>query len=531
MHKGRGRRVASVVVFIVLASLDNVAIGLVPPLYGAISDDLGTRPSAIGLATAVTFVVSAAASVAWAYVGDRTNRKPLLMTGTTIWAAGGAGTALSVELWQFFACQVVAAVGLGAVGSVGFSVVSDLISPRRRGLVMSLWGLSQGVGTLAGTVVGGLLGARDWRQPFWVVAGLGLAATLAYLLTADIRRGQSEPELARLYAAGGEYSHRIARADLSEIARCRTNVLLVLQGLAAQVTFGALVWLPQLLRARAETQGYSAETATAIGSLYAALFQLGGVFSIVGGLLGDRLSRRIPGGRALVAGVGLLAGIPLYVVLFFLPIHVDVPDGAGAATVARAVLGSLLTEPLVSATFLLALAALALTSANAPNWFALVVDVNPPERRGTVYSVVNLVNGVGRAAGNGFAGVVFRWLGAGLATPTNYSLGLALFQLFFVPAGVCFLLAARTVPADAARVRDTLRSRGELGSGPKIGDEVGHGGQVEHPANPRDGFLGDVQELGYPDPAGRVGDPAVGEHGGPVVGSGQGQDHRTVEGG
>jgi MFS family permease len=468
MHKGRGRRVASVVVFIVLASLDNVAIGLVPPLYGAISADLGTRQSTIGLTTAVTFVVSSVASVGWAYVGDRTNRKPLLMAGTTIWAAGGVGTALSTELWQFFACQLGAAVGLGAVGSVGFSVVSDLISPRRRGLVMSLWGLSQGVGTISGTVVGGLLGARDWRQPFWVVAGLGLAATLAYLLTADIRRGQSEPELARLYAAGGEYSHRISLADLLKIARCRTNLLLVLQGLAAQVTFGSLVWLPQLLRARAEAQGYSAETATAIGSLYAALFQLGGVFSIVGGLLGDRLRHRVPGGRALVAGIGLLAGIPLYVGLFFMPISSDVPDGAGMAAVATAVLGSLFTEPVVAVTFLLALVALALTSANAPNWFALVADVNPPERRGTVYSVVNLVNGVGRAAGNGFAGLAFRWLGTGFAAPTNYSVGLAAFQIFFVPAGICFLLAARTVPGDAALVRETLRSRGETGPGARV---------------------------------------------------------------
>ena len=31
---------------------------------------------------------------------------------------------------------------------------------------MSFWGLSQGVGTLAGTLVGGLLGATDWRRPF-----------------------------------------------------------------------------------------------------------------------------------------------------------------------------------------------------------------------------------------------------------------------------------------------------------------------------------------------------------------------------
>ena len=69
-------RVYSVVVFVVLASLDNVAIGLVPPLYRPIADDLGVAEAAVGVVTAASFLTSAVAAVAWAYVGDRANRKP-----------------------------------------------------------------------------------------------------------------------------------------------------------------------------------------------------------------------------------------------------------------------------------------------------------------------------------------------------------------------------------------------------------------------------------------------------------------------
>ncbi|MBN1172157.1 MAG: MFS transporter, partial [Micromonosporaceae bacterium] len=274
---GHAHRTYSVVVFIVLASLDNVAMGLVPPLYHEIGAGLSAAPSSIGWVTASSFLASAVASVGWAYVGDRGDRKPLLVTGTLIWAAGTAATASAGTYHVFLAAQLLAAVGLGAVGSIGFSVVSDLVAPRRRGLVMSLWGLAQGVGTLAGTLVGGLLGAGDWRRPFWVITVLGVAATAAYLLTCGIRRGESEPELAAVFAEGREYDYRISPADLRSILGRRTNVLLILQGLTAQVTFGSLVWLPQLFRARAEAQGYAAETATAIGSLYATLFQLGGV--------------------------------------------------------------------------------------------------------------------------------------------------------------------------------------------------------------------------------------------------------------
>ena len=74
-------RVYSVVVFVILASLDNVAIGIVPPLYGSIGTDFGVGEGHIALATALMFLISAFAAVGWAYAGDRTNRKPVLMLG------------------------------------------------------------------------------------------------------------------------------------------------------------------------------------------------------------------------------------------------------------------------------------------------------------------------------------------------------------------------------------------------------------------------------------------------------------------
>ncbi|MFI7434566.1 MFS transporter [Micromonospora haikouensis] len=458
---GAAHRSYSVLVFVLLASLDNVAIGLVPPLYGPISGSLGVSQRLLGLVTAVSFLVSAVAAVGWAYVGDRTDRKPLLMVGTLVWAAGTGGSALAQGYPAFLAAQLVAAVGLGAVGSVGFSVVTDLISPRRRGLVMSFWGLSQGVGTLAGTLVGGLLGATDWRRPFWLLTVVGLAATAAYLFTYDIRRGQSEPELAGALAGGAEYDYRITRADLPGILARRTNRWLVLQGLTAQAAFGSLVWLPVLFAQRAQAQGYSAATAVVVGSVFATLFQLGGVLSIVGGLVGDAVQRRTPRGRALVAAVGILAALPFYLVLFFVPLRIDVPDGGSTGAVAGAVLASVVTEPTVGLSLLTAVLALALTSANSPNWFALIADVNPPEHRGTVYSLGNLVNGVGRAAGNGLVGVAFHALRAAFPPPLNYAVGLAVFQLFFVPTGVMYWLASRTSPRDIDEVRTLLHERAE----------------------------------------------------------------------
>lgn len=443
------------IVFVILASLDNVAIGLVPPLYGSIGDDFGVGEGHIALATTVMFLISAVAAIGWAYAGDRTNRKPVLIAGTLIWVLGTAWSGLAGGYPSFLMSQVLAAIGLGGVASVSFSVVSDLISPRRRGLAMSFWGLSQGIGTLAGTMVGGLLGSSDWRRPFLIVAVAGVVATVAYAFTYDVPRGDSQPEL-----QGVEYDERIHPDDLPRILARRTNIWLILQGFSAQVAFGSLVWLPVLFRARAEDQGYSTSTAVVVGSVFATLFQLGGALSILGGLVGDRLQRRTPRGRALVAAVGVLAAVPFYVVLFFVPFRIDVPDGGSTGAVIRAILRDVWTEPTVGLSLATAIFALALTSANSPNWFALIADVNPPEHRGTVYSLGNLVNGFGRAGGNALVGVAFRGLSGAFPPPLNYAVGLAAFQFFFLPTGVMYWLASRTVARDMADTHEALATYG-----------------------------------------------------------------------
>ncbi|GGJ93299.1 hypothetical protein GCM10010123_23940 [Pilimelia anulata] len=454
------RRAYSAGVLVVLAALDNVVIGLVPPLYSPIAGALGVPEAAIGVTTAATYLVTAGSAVGWAYLGDRWRRRPLLVVGTLGWTAGALGTAAAGGLPGFVAAQLLTALGLGAISVVGFSAVSDLVGPRRRGLLLALWGLSQGLGLLVGTVLSGVLGARDWTAPFLLLAAVGAVAAAAYLGTADVPRGGAEPALAPLFAAGAGYEYRIRPGDLRVITARRTNRWLILQGLTAQAAFGSLVWLPRLFQARAEEQGLDRPTAIVVGSVLAALFQLGGALSLVGGLVGDRVQGRRPGGRALVAGVGVLAAVPLYVILFLLPVRIPAPSGDGAGAVLRAVVGGALTSPGVAAALLLALVAAGLTAANAPNWFALIADVNPPEHRGTVYSLGNLVNGVGRAGGTALAAVVFRAVAGAFPPPLSYAVGLALCQLMFLPTGWMFLRAARTAPGDAAAVAGLLAERG-----------------------------------------------------------------------
>jgi MFS transporter, Spinster family, sphingosine-1-phosphate transporter len=459
---GSGHITFTVVVFVILASLDNAAIGLIPPLYPVMARDLGVTESALGLVTAVNILLTAATSVVWGYWGDRSSRKRLLLYGTLIWGLGVFLSGAAQSYAGLFLWQVVAGVGLGCIASVGFSVVSDFIAPRRRGLIMSLWGLTQALGTVGGQMLAGMTGAGNWRHPFSIMAALGVAFSALYLLTYDPERGRAEPELASIYEAGGEYGYRIERADLLPLLLRRSNLWLLLQGFTAQFAFGANVWMTRLFVSRVEAEGYSLATATQVGSLFGVLFTVGGLLSILGGYLGDVWQRRTPKGRGLLAAVGVLGSVPLFIALFLLPLHgLDLPEGAGGGAVMAAVLRSTVTNGWVAGAFILALAAQAINSFNAPNCYALFSDVNMPEHRGTIFALFNLANGLGRSAGNALVGVAFVFFATAYPAPTNYAVGLSLFQLFFVPTGFFFWMAAQSSPRDITDVKRRLAARGK----------------------------------------------------------------------
>ncbi|PZF91662.1 MFS transporter, partial [Micromonospora deserti] len=65
----------------------------------------------------------------------------------------------------------------------------------------------------------------------------------------------------------------------------------------------------------------------------------------------------------------------------------------------------------------------------------------------------------GRAGGNYLVGMAFHGLRAAFPPPLNYAVGLAAFQLFFIPTGIMYWLASRTSPEDIEGVHDLLHAR------------------------------------------------------------------------
>ena len=461
------RRVYTVVLFVVMASIDNTVLALLPTMAPRIGAELQLPNQALGLVIGLNLLVVALAGLVWGYRGDQQDRRRLLIVGTLAWALPVGLIPLSQSFVALLALMTLAGLGLGCISTVGYSIITDLVPERGRGLMLGLFGLSQGIGGLSAGLLAGLLApGAGWREPFGALALLGLVCSALALLALSPRKGAADEALQGLADAGGAYAYRIQRADLPLILRKATNRWLMAQGFVAQFAFGSLAWLTVLLTARLVAQGLALPLANGIAALLWVILQLGGIVSLVWGWLGDRLRRRSAGVRARLAAVGFWAAVPCYVVLFWVPLPVAGPVVGDAAAVMLAQLGR-------NAWWWLAVLGATLgviaQSANAPNWFALLSETNLPEHRGTAYSFVTLSNNLGRALGALLVGASFDWLARALPSPANYALGLTLFQLFFIPAGFCFWRAARTSPADIAAVQATLRGRVEGAAPPRYG--------------------------------------------------------------
>jgi MFS family permease len=476
------RELYTIIVFIIIASLDNAAIALIPAMLDSVAIGVNVAKEQAGIisfAVSIVTFVTALTSFFWGYSGDKFSRKKLLLYGTIIWVIFIFLTGFAQNFMQLFIFQLCAGVGLGCIASVGFSIIVDFVSPQRRGFALSLWGLSQGAGNGLGYILAVLFNAKfGWNSVFWILSGITVGFIVAYFFTVDPERGATEEELQQLFESGETYDYQIRREDLRVILGKPTNRLLILQGLFAQIGWGGLQLLPVTLIFKLQiSSGVPEAPAQVIGPLIAGLFMIGGVFSIFFGWLGDKYQKKTLRARPLISALGVLIGIPLVLGMLMIPFRLTgVPNTSDFGTILGYLMNQLVSNPLFLLAFLLALFAAVFSSADAPNFFALVGDINLPEHRTTFYGLTNFVNGIGRSAGLIFLPMIQLALGAGteylsptdhsfiliMALDTSWIFALSITLLFFIPAGICYAFTIRTVPNDILKLKEILKERAEI---------------------------------------------------------------------
>jgi len=460
----------TILVFIIIASLDNAALALIPAILPSVAAGVNVAPAMAGIisfAVAVVTFATAVTSFFWGYYGDRYSRKKLLLYGTIIWATFITLTTFAQDFPTLFVLQLLAGVGLGCIASVGFSIIVDFVSPSRRGLVLSLWGLSQGVGSMLGYFMAVVFNAQfGWNSSFWILGGITFGFVVAYFFTVEPKRGATEEELQELFESGDTYDYKVSREDIGYILGVRTNKYLILQGLFAQVGWGGLQLLPTVFIYKLIAQGVPSDPANVIGPIVAGLFQIGGIFSILFGWLGDKYQKRSLTARPIISAIGVILGIPLVIAMVLIPFQLPAVPNTSDFGVLMGYMGvQLVTNPLFILTFICALFAAIFSSADSPNFFALVGDVNLPEHRGTMFGFSNFINGIGRSAGLVVLPGIQLALVLYMPLEWSWIWALVFTLLFFIPTGICYIMTIRTAPTDIMNVKEILAKRGGLDTG------------------------------------------------------------------
>ncbi|MEX2719143.1 MAG: MFS transporter [Candidatus Sigynarchaeota archaeon] len=453
-------RLFTITVFIILASIDNCVLDMASSVYWAMEDVFGLdRPDFLGFVNSLLIWIVAGLSVLWGFWGDKGNRKRLLLVGTLIWSGSLILTPLVLNAIFWLVVQCIAGIGLACIASVGFSIIVDFVAPERRGMALGFWGLSQGLGTAVGKAVAAILvkEASGWWQPFFIFSLVGFGMIGLYFFTLDPKRGATEKELKDV-----DYDYKIKGADFIFIFKNKTNILIMLTGMIGQIFWGSLTWLPYIFTQKFRDQGLTDYAAGFAGNIVAGLFAIGGIFSIPIGWFTDKLLKRTQVARPLVAGVFSLAGIPLFVLMLLIPFNLSALAGVSDTFgIINGLLYQLGNNPPFLAMFLVSVGASAMLSATAPNWFALIGDVNLPEHRGTMFGLANLINGVGRGIGSLFLPVIASAFLLLYPEPINYLWSIIIALLFFIPMGILCLVGCWTVRSDYNKVKETLARRAE----------------------------------------------------------------------
>lgn len=133
------KMIYTIFVFVALAAFDNIIIGLFPPLFSSIAKELNVNLSALGVVLAANILATSISSIYWGYLSGRFNRKILIIIGTIFWSVSVFLTSHSGTYLQLLIFQILTGVGLGCISSIGFSVLTDYIPHKFRGMILSLW--------------------------------------------------------------------------------------------------------------------------------------------------------------------------------------------------------------------------------------------------------------------------------------------------------------------------------------------------------------------------------------------------------
>jgi MFS transporter, YNFM family, putative membrane transport protein len=176
-----------------------VALRAVDPLLPELALEFGTLPGAVGIVITAYTIAYGGVQFVSGRVGDRWGKPQTIALAALLAAIATAACAFAPSLDLLLVLRAFAGACAGGIIPLGIAYIGDSVAYEKRQQALTNLSSMQIMGTMAGQVGGGLVGAAlGWHGVFLVVAalfavgGLALAGILRRLPTAP-RPAQSAP--------------------------------------------------------------------------------------------------------------------------------------------------------------------------------------------------------------------------------------------------------------------------------------------------------------------------------------------------
>ena len=337
-----------------------------------------------GLIPLVFWILGGSVALLIGYYTDLISRKNLFALIVFIGEIPCLLSGFADTYTEFFIMRVLTGIGIGGIIPLTYSLLGDLYSANERIKVVTLIGLASGMGIAIGQLAAGMMGdSFGWRIPFILFAVPNFFLGTVFLLTVkEPRRGQMDQNVK---------SFRISDfKDFLSLFKIKTNLLVFLQGIFGTIPWG--VFSIFIIDYFVVDKGYLRPTATLVITLVGGMALIS---SLIGGFVGNKLYKKNPKYLPLFCGMSTILGIVPTAFLINAPMRTNQNE-----------------------TMLIVYAACTglLIAMTAPNMKAILMNVNSPFSRGTVFSLYNFADDLGRGFGPFIIGnILIFYLGRNMA--------------------------------------------------------------------------------------------------------------------
>ena len=389
---------------------------ITPAIISELSDTYGVSDVQLSWVSSTFIIAGSAVGLGIGYLTDRYSRKYLLIL---VVLCGEVPCLLTGIPWftesftGFVVLRALSGIGIGGIYPLTFSLLSDYFAVQHRAKACAAVDLAWGLGTIGGPLLAFYAVNTDygWRLAFILAALPNFPVLFVfYLFAKEPERGHTDSYQNTTSSSSTPVAGD--RAGWKSVFQKRTNILLFLQGIPGSLPWGVFpFWLMVLLT---QYSTFTRAESTFLWEVFGISVGLGG---LCWAIVGDKVFARKPERLPLLCSGGILLGIIPCALVF-----------------------NLQWQSVTSCAFAMILAGM-LISVPSSNCKAMLMSINTPRHRGSVFSVYNLADNIGKGLGPAFGGLV-------LSVSGSYSMMANTALALWIFCGAMFALISVTIRSD-----------------------------------------------------------------------------------